>query len=77
MELSVKPDGTARCLYTENLDLHRLGNCRVKRASHVEPNAFGLWEADLTPVGGPVLGPFVNRSAALAAEVEWIERNIL
>lgn len=32
---------------------------------------------DLSPVGGPRLGPFVLRSVALQAEVEWLEGNWL
>ena len=40
----------------------------ITRASHVEPDAEGRWLADLTPVAGPVLGPFDLRSEALAAE---------
>jgi hypothetical protein len=35
------------------------------------------WQADLALCGGPVLGPFRRRSEALAAEVAWIETNIL
>jgi hypothetical protein len=27
---------------------------------------------DLTPVGGPSMGPYPRRDAALAAEVEWL-----
>ena len=69
-------NGTVRCLYTEALDLASLGTAEIRRASHVEPAAGG-WTADLSPVNGPVLGPFPLRSQALTAEVEWIERHVL
>lgn len=68
---------TVRCLYTEELDLSALGAASVVRASHVEPGASGLWRADLAPVGGPVLGPYRWRSAALAAEREWLQEHRL
>ncbi|MEQ8786545.1 MAG: hypothetical protein RIC55_09610 [Pirellulaceae bacterium] len=45
---------------------------RIERASHVEPNPDGTWSADLSPVGGPTLGPFGLRSRALDAEVAWL-----
>ena len=35
------------------------------------------WQADLALSGGPVLGPFQRRRAALAAEVAWLEHHIL
>jgi hypothetical protein len=47
------------------------------RASHVEPDDRGRWLADLSPIGGPVLGPFDRRSEALEAEVTWLEENWL
>jgi hypothetical protein len=77
MRLVVAPDGTVRTLYTEALDLGVLGSPRIRRASHVEPDEQGRWHADLRPVGGPVLGPFDRRSAALAAEVAWLEEHWL
>lgn len=52
-------------------------NVSIKRASHVEPTPSGTWEADLSPVGGPVLGPFRDKEEALKQEQDWIERNIL
>jgi hypothetical protein len=35
------------------------------------------WQADLSPVGGPVIGPFTDRQAAIAAEIDWIEEHVL
>lgn len=77
MHLVVAPDGTARAIYDETLDLTALGRIEIARASHVEPNSGGRWLADLRPVGGPVLGPFARRSEALGAEVAWLEANWL
>jgi hypothetical protein len=73
MHLRIDPGGTIRCVYDEVLPLADLGAISITRASHVEPTCDGQWTADLTPVAGPVLGPFAQRSAALAAEREWLE----
>ena len=72
MELLITPTAQCRCVYDELLDLRELGRLTIERASHVEPNATGQWTADLSPVNGPQLGPFTNRSEALAAEVDWL-----
>jgi hypothetical protein len=77
MQLVITPAGIVRCLYTETLELRALGSLSIGRGSHVEPDSAGNWQADLSPVGGPMLGPFLQRSAALAAEVEWLEQNWL
>ena len=77
MNLVILTDGTARCVYAEAIDLHALGDPTVWRASHVEPDDRGWWRADLSPVGGPVLGPFDRRSDALAAEAAWLDRHWL
>ena len=77
MELVVLPDGIIRAVYAEDLDLKNLGSLVIRRASHVEPDAKGGWLADLSPVSGPVLGPFNRRSEALAAEMAWLEANWL
>ena len=73
MEIIIKPGGQLHCLYDEAFDLHVLGRLDIHRASHVEPDGSGRWHADLSPVQGPVLGPFDRRSEALAAEREWLE----
>ena len=77
MELVIDPSGAIRCVYDEAIDLAALGKLRVARASHVEPDAHGRWTADLRPVDGPLLGPFMLRSEALASEQQWLEQNWL
>jgi hypothetical protein len=77
MHLVVTPQGEARCIYSEEIDLRCLGTLTIRRASHVEPAADGRWLADLSPVGGPVLGPFDLRTEALSAEVSWLEQHWL
>jgi hypothetical protein len=77
MQLVIQPDGSIRCVYGETLDLHSLGSLNVARGSHVEPDSTGQWFADLSPVAGPRLGPFLKRSHALAAETDWLEHHWL
>ncbi len=77
MQLVVKPDGAVRCIYNEVIDLHAIGKPVIRRASHVEPTDDGQWMADLSPVGGPKLGPFATRSQALAAEHQWLQQHWL
>jgi hypothetical protein len=77
VELVIGPGGMVTCLYVEDLDLARLGEVRVRRASLCEPDEHGQWWADLAPVAGPKLGPFGKRSQALDAEVEWLRRHVL
>ena len=72
MDLIVSPDGTIRAVYAEAIDLGVPGHLVISRASHVEPDDSGRWLADLTPVAGPVLGPFDLRSEALEAELAWL-----
>lgn len=73
MQLVIDRAGDVRCLYDEALPLADFGRLTIARGSHVEPTEVGLWTADLSPVGGPLLGPFATRSEALAAEHEWLE----
>jgi len=77
MELLIDSAGSVRCVYAEAIDLHEMGLLTINRGSHVEPTEDGRWTADLAPVNGPVLGPFVTRSEALAAEVAWLREHWL
>ncbi len=72
MMLIIDPAGTIRCVYEECLDLRSLGNLAIQRASHLEPDDEGLWWADLSPSGGPRLGPYLLRTAAISAETQWL-----
>lgn len=73
MQLIVSRSGAVRCVYSEEIDLSSLGQLTIQRGSHVEPTADGRWTADLSPVNGPVLGPYSSRSEALAAEQQWLD----
>ena len=77
MQLIIDNQGNARCIYDEVIPLHQLGRIKVRRGSHVEPIAGGMWIADMKPVNGPILGPFKIRSQALAAERRWLEKHWL
>lgn len=77
MELIIESSGIGRCIHDETIKLAELGQLSIQRASHVEPDAQGQWFADLSPMYGPTLGPFAQRSEALAAEVAWLRENWL
>ena len=77
MDLLIEPTGTVRCVFGEEIDLGQLGQLSIRRGSHVEPTPDGHWTADLAPVQGPQLGPFPTRTAALNAEVTWLQEHWL
>ncbi len=77
MELVVDAGGDVRCIYGEELDLREFWELQITRASHVEPDRDGFWWADMGPVGGPVLGPFKNRTEALQAETAQLSEALL
>ncbi|QDV20634.1 hypothetical protein Pan153_53100 [Gimesia panareensis] len=77
MKLLISPQGTVHCVYSEAIDLATLGRLAISRGSYVEPNTDGQWLVDLSPVQGPQLGPFAQRSAALESEMDWLEQHWL
>jgi hypothetical protein len=78
MKLRIK-GGFVRAIHSDRLSLASLGQVKISRASHVEPNEKGRWFADMAPVGGPRLDNngkgYGTRSAALRAEVEWLNKH--
>jgi hypothetical protein len=77
MQIIIDTQGNGRCIYDETIPLAELGRIKIRRGSHVEPMSGGRWVANLSPVGGPTLGPFAFRSQALAAERRWLEKHWL
>lgn len=70
----IEADGTVRFIYSDDLAGTFAGEQQeTRRASHVEPLGRA-WTADMGPVGGPVLGPYPTRQAALDAEVDWLRK---
>lgn len=71
IQIRVRGD-TIRYIYSDVLlPLAQQGKVETKRASNVEPEGDG-WIADLSPINGPKLGPFLRRDEALRAEITWI-----
>lgn len=77
MDIIITANGQGRCVYAEDIDLTTLGKLTVRRGSHVEPRSDSQWTADMSPVGGPILGPFSLRSEAITAERDWLTANWL
>jgi hypothetical protein len=74
-KIIIGADGRLKFLYSDELTqlVDRTGgDAEIVRCSDVEPDEKGNWTADLSRVGGPVLGPFKLRQEALDAEVEWL-----
>ena len=76
--IKITPAGTVQFIYHHALrPFLTAGDAQIRRASHVEPTADRYWTADLTPMHGPILGPYVTRSEALTAETDWLTQHWL
>ena len=76
LKLVVK-NGVITAIYDDALiPLFDGAEVNTMRASHVEPRGAG-WEADLSPVGGPLLTGFKTRSEALGAEVSYLNEHVI
>jgi hypothetical protein len=64
--------GVLKMVFDDRFDPRYVGEMTIRRGSHVEPTTEGRWTADLSPAGGPILGPFDSRKEALDAEVIWL-----
>lgn len=76
LDVFISPDGTIQFVHDDALHAAIVGDntteATTRRASHVEPDGNGLWCADLSPVAGPLIGPFKTRSEALEVELTWL-----
>ena len=73
--LSVLPDGTINCLWTDSLPLAELGNLEIKRASTIEfSELMQMWEVCID--GTPVYSS-PSRSACLEWEHEHFNNQLL
>ena len=43
MQLVIQSNGSVRCVYGEDVELHVLGDHKITRGSHVEPNDDGTY----------------------------------
>ena len=74
MIIDVLPSGQLMFIYDDELrEIIEHGESVMKRVSHVEPDEDANFTADLSPIGGPVLGPFRLRQEAL----KWLESHVL
>lgn len=76
--IDISPDCVVTAIYDDEIKdvLADLGEMSIKRASHVEPSGNGQWIADMSPVGGGVLGPFDFHAEAIVAEQLYLMVNI-
>lgn len=91
-DILIDEHGNIRFVYSDLLDsVFEEDNRETHRVSHVEPvnSPCGHgWQADMEPVGGPILWdrrkvgdnhfenfPFKTRQEALAAERKWLREN--
>ena len=71
-EVIIHESGTMQFIYDDDLrSLFEVGVSSITRASHVEP-VDSMWGCDLTPYGGPIVGPFRLREMALSFERDWL-----
>jgi len=63
MVLTIDPDGTGHCLYSELIDLYAIGTMECRRASHIEFEARTQEWQVLTPERDSVL--FCHRSRSV------------
>lgn len=75
LPIVVGPSGAVRSIYAESFNWDAFGSPVIERASHVEPSRSNQWFADMSPVGGPQLGPFTCRSEAILGELQWLQAN--
>ena len=60
--LNISAEGRFQFIYSDDLKpLLDEGRAGIFRASSVEPDSRGQWTADMSPIFGPMAGPFATR----------------
>ena len=71
--ITVAINGTARCLYTEAIDLRSIGSLELRRASVIEfNNSTQMWE--VRDLNGQTLHSHPSRQACLAWEAQQLKQ---
>lgn len=71
MNILICPDGTLKCLYTEDLDLRELGTLQITRATDIRFNEVSqVWDV----IAGGANSIYSN--ASRAACIEWEKQNL-
>lgn len=78
IRIAIPADGNVQLIYKDEVAdvIKALGHATTARASHVEPTADGRWQADISPVGGPMLPPTDTRQESLDLEVAWLNERL-
>lgn len=75
--ISIESDGTATCLWTEEINLAEIGSLDVRRASNVEFNPESqMWEVRLADNPEHVAFTAPSRAACIAWEVETLNARL-
>lgn len=75
--VKISANGNMTFIYSDELvDLLDEGQVTIRRASYVEPDPRGGWTADMSPLGGPKIGPCTLRSHALWWEMKWLNNKL-
>jgi hypothetical protein len=70
--ITISPDGTGTCLYTELINLHSIGTLEVTRASSIEFNSEDqVWEVRLASRPNTIAFSHTSRETCL----DWERRH--
>lgn len=72
-----KTNGEVVFIYEDDHPCLELGERETRRVSHIEPKEDGLWQTDMSPLGGGLLTPQETRSRAIELEIEWILNKVV
>lgn len=76
-QLLIKSNGDIQCLYMDDIDLRKLGELKVERASNVEfDTTKRTWSVRLVESGEIIGEDFIKRTDALAFEVDYLNKTL-